>query len=457
MSDSSRRLCRQSNECESNMECFNGECRCRPDSSETSDGRCIIRVRSVPPDSQCGQMRDAPYIPSRGQTHNHVAKGHPNRPLVIRVKAETLQRCPRDGSCRLPKCFCSQSGMEIPNQLSASEVPQMVLLTFNDPITDQSIKIFKSVFDGRFRNPNGCPVKATFFVSHEWNNYDQTQWLRSRGHEIAVNSFSAENLTVASPSRWHQELNGMKEALRQFSYIRKDDIIGFRAPYLSLGGENQFAAMVRNGFRFESTMRTNGQPYWPQTLGYSVAWNCSGMGCPRKPYPSIWEIPIGSIEVVAGDQKPRSIVDIIQSKDTSESVATRLFNNFLRYYNYNRAPFVLEMDKRFLEALPEGGAVIAVEKFLEKVLNVSDVYVVSASQLIAWMETPARLTKIHNFNAWKCSNPYENYFRPCENPSTCAFTCERGESHAFRVCGSCPRAYPVLGDPLGSGHHTRIH
>ena len=92
--------------------------------------------------------------------------------------------------CRLPDCFCSRNGTEIPGGLSAAETPQMVVLTFDDAVTDRTINIYKSLFDGRYKNPNGCPIKGTFFVSHEWNNYDQTQWLYTNEHELGVNSIT---------------------------------------------------------------------------------------------------------------------------------------------------------------------------------------------------------------------------------------------------------------------------
>ena len=100
---------------------------------------------------------------------------------------ELIKDCPSDGKCALPYCFC---GTGIPGELRPEETPQMVLLTFEGPVTDRTINIFKSLFNGKFRNPNNCPIKGTFFVSHEWNNYDQVQWLFSSGHEIAVNSIT---------------------------------------------------------------------------------------------------------------------------------------------------------------------------------------------------------------------------------------------------------------------------
>ncbi|KAI1724096.1 EB module domain-containing protein [Ditylenchus destructor] len=92
--------------------------------------------------------------------------------------------------CQLPECFCSRTGLDIPGGLSAEDTPQMILLTFEGPITDRSINVFKALFNGRFQNPNGCPIGATFFVSHPFNNYDQTQWLYSQGHEIGISSFT---------------------------------------------------------------------------------------------------------------------------------------------------------------------------------------------------------------------------------------------------------------------------
>lgn len=37
-------------------------------------------------------------------------------------------------------------------------------------------------------NSNGCPVRGTFFISHEWTNYNEVEWLAAQGHELASNS-----------------------------------------------------------------------------------------------------------------------------------------------------------------------------------------------------------------------------------------------------------------------------
>lgn len=46
---------------------------------------------------------------------------------------------------------------------------------------------FNQVFDGRL-NPNGCPIRGTFFVAHEYSNYHLVQQVHHEGHEIATYS-----------------------------------------------------------------------------------------------------------------------------------------------------------------------------------------------------------------------------------------------------------------------------
>lgn len=91
--------------------------------------------------------------------------------------------------CHLPNCFCSRMGIDIPSGFASVEIPQMVLLTFDESITDRAIDLYKSLFSGDRKNPNGCAISGTFFVEHKYNNYDQTQWLYSNGHEIGVQLF----------------------------------------------------------------------------------------------------------------------------------------------------------------------------------------------------------------------------------------------------------------------------
>lgn len=79
-------------------------------------------------------------------------------------------------------------GKQVPRNLNGSEVPQMVLLTFEDVVSYENWNVLKGIFTETRKNPNGCPIGATFFVSHNNSNYQQLQKLWNDGHEIAVHS-----------------------------------------------------------------------------------------------------------------------------------------------------------------------------------------------------------------------------------------------------------------------------
>lgn len=74
--------------------------------------------------------------------------------------------------------------------LPAHQIPQIVLLTFDDAVNDINKEIYFDIFGRGRRNPNGCPITATFYVSHEWTDYSQVQNLYADGHEMASHTVS---------------------------------------------------------------------------------------------------------------------------------------------------------------------------------------------------------------------------------------------------------------------------
>ena len=69
----------------------------------------------------------------------------------------------------------------------------MIMLTFDDAVNDVNFPLYEDIFHDNNRkrlNPNGCPIRGTFFVSHEWTDYGAVQTLYSRGHEIASHSIT---------------------------------------------------------------------------------------------------------------------------------------------------------------------------------------------------------------------------------------------------------------------------
>uniref|UniRef100_A0A915HFU0 NodB homology domain-containing protein n=1 Tax=Romanomermis culicivorax TaxID=13658 RepID=A0A915HFU0_ROMCU len=172
------------------------------------------------------------------------------------------KKCPlpeNASACQLPHCFCSKNGHIPPGNIPPDDTPQLIVLTFDDPINERTFSQFRQLFHYLEKSPNslfnknGCPIKGTFFVNHEWTDYDLVEWLYVNGHEIASNSITYghqqnfkntpathASLTNKSLKRWEAEMNGQRRILSNLSHISIDQITGMRAPQLALGGDTTF-------------------------------------------------------------------------------------------------------------------------------------------------------------------------------------------------------------------------
>ena len=82
----------------------------------------------------------------------------------------------------------------------------------------------------------------------------------------------------------------------------------------------------------------------------------------------------------------------------------------------------------------------------------NDVYFVTMTQVIQWMQNPTTTNEVRNFQPWKekCSpsgNP------ACWVPNSCSLTTKElpGETLRLHTCNRCPPNYPWLNDPSGDG------
>lgn len=66
----------------------------------------------------------------------------------------------------------------------------MILLTFDGAINHNNFDHYQKIFNSDRLNPNNCPLKGTFFISHEYCNYNMVQSLAHDGHEIATETIS---------------------------------------------------------------------------------------------------------------------------------------------------------------------------------------------------------------------------------------------------------------------------
>lgn len=93
-------------------------------------------------------------------------------------------------TCTLPLCKCSD--IKIPADFNFDDTPMMIAITFNGVISSHYMKHIKKILNPIYKNPNNCPVQATFFVSDKTGNtttdYCVIQNLFNNNNEIAVGS-----------------------------------------------------------------------------------------------------------------------------------------------------------------------------------------------------------------------------------------------------------------------------
>ena len=128
----------------------------------------------------------------------------------------------------------------------------MITITFDDAINNNNIDLYAEIFNKQRRNPDGCDIKATFHVSHKYTNYTAVQSMHRLGHEIASHSIthraSEKFWSHASVSDWAREMAGARLIIEKFANITDNSVVGLRAPFLRVGGNQQFTMMEEQGF-----------------------------------------------------------------------------------------------------------------------------------------------------------------------------------------------------------------
>jgi len=146
--------------------------------------------RGTPPSRSRPTLKPSTSIVSKAAEFVDIYRFPPRRPEAIYPQPQpdkTAAKCRKD-VCLLPDCSCG--GKEIPGNIPVEQVPQIVLLTFDDSVNDLNKGLYSDLFEKGRVNPNGCPITATFYVSHEWTDYSQVQNLYADGHEMASHTVS---------------------------------------------------------------------------------------------------------------------------------------------------------------------------------------------------------------------------------------------------------------------------
>ena len=391
-----------------------------------------------------------------------------NRRQVIN-SSRALEPCTAE-NCKLPNCYCS--GVTPPGGLTPPVMPQIVMLTFDDSINSRVYTFQKDILSGKYRNANGCPMTATFFVSHEYTDYYMAQVLHSQGNDIADHSITHRTPTTwwatATEEEWHNEIGGEKTILELFGNIPAADIRGFRAPYLQTGGDREFRVLKDLGFEYESSMPTckfRDPPMFPYTLDYARTQECMIPPCPEDSYPGVWEVPLVGLTAERTGEICYSMVDSYVPTST-EDAYHYLRSNFDRHYSTNRAPYGIYMHAAWFLQHPNM-TFPALERLIGELAEMDDVWLVSVSQMLDWMRTPQTQEQAKSFAPWQCSGTPPHVCSESES-NNCHYTgnmtlcnayqgvrstepslCGADEEHYMRTCSTCPPHYPWYGNPEG--------
>lgn len=355
-------------------------------------------------------------------------------------EAERVKKCDA-AACQLPYCYCSREGTLGPLEGEGKKPPQLLVLMFDGAINLNNYPEYKSLF--RLKAKNGCMMKGTFFVQHEYSNYYMIEELYRNSHEIAILSASSvQSLQNENETIWADELRSMRRILGEYANVPEEEILGIRAPGLRPGYNEQYEALVNEGFVWDSSISTLPlqTPVWPYTLDYAVPHVCKIKSCPTKAFPGIWELPLNSHHVAeyGGGQCPY-FDQCVFTHQTSDDVFEWMKKDFMRHYEGNRAPYTMPFHTNWFTIDHQ---IEALHKFVNYTLTLDDVTYVSATEALLWMTDPSDVS----LNEIVDSCRKEPADPPCNKPNTCelSHTEENGVKtlRYMTTCQDCPDEYP---------------
>ncbi|KAH9364237.1 hypothetical protein HPB48_004501 [Haemaphysalis longicornis] len=323
-------------------------------------------------------------------------------------------------------------------------MPQFVMLTFDDAVNKVNMAFYRDLLNNpkRKNTRNGCSIAATFFVSAEYLDYEAVNQLHSWGNEIALHSISTQ---------WEREVMDERSMLTAFANVPASDVIGFRGPFLFTGGDQGFSMLHKN-LRYDSTLvhqRFRGErPVYPYTMDFGFRRTCSVAPCPEGSYPGLWVVPL-NVYFAKNEEGAFSCAmadACLPQPDTAKDTFEYLKSNFGEFYTTNRAPFPVFLHEAYLRHPQRKAGYL---KFVDWLLEKDDVYLVTATEVLRFMEDPKPLS---DYGKRACSRRNEGGANTtCPRPTTCWYknTPPGGERY-MRTCSQCPKNYPWVNNPLGN-------
>eukprot|EP00761_Pharyngomonas_kirbyi_P014363 gb/GECH01014393.1/.p1 GENE.gb/GECH01014393.1/~~gb/GECH01014393.1/.p1 ORF type:complete len:496 (+),score=106.61 gb/GECH01014393.1/:1-1488(+) len=358
--------------------------------------------------------------------------------------------------CQLPDCWCPSPST--PGGLPLDEVPQFVILSFDDAITKTEYPRAMDIIE-RTQNPSGCSGKATFFVSTEYTDFWLAQRAYAQGHEIAVHTMSHTTGKSTSKETFEKEILGARRALSLYSKIAESNIKGFRAPFLGMNSDG-FEILKQNGFKYDSSLPEQvkqgfssslEEQIWPYTMDHGIGQRCESSECSGK-YKGLWELPMW----VLHDTETGNAVASMDPQNPQFDNYELYKANFDKKHKGNKSPFGIFLHTAWLHRSDNAEKLA---KFMEYASQYDDVWFVTVSQLLQWMEDPMPLSKVRRHVDFGLCEP--RYSREDQEKEVCDGLDNTGDGKVdggltqlcqydggkmnFKTCAAeCPSEYPWL-------------
>lgn len=306
--------------------------------------------------------------------------------------------CAQGINCKLPACFCQ--GNKIPNNLQSAETPQMVFLTIDGSINLQVYRRYMQFMLNK-KNPNGCQARGTIFVSGRTSSPDMLKRIVKMGAEIAIRGLHEHH---------YESTQHLEEELRiQINDMASNNVTvaGWKTPELQSLGNEQYRILQNYGLKYDATISENipkvgTNKAWPYTLDFGHHGGCVIPECPTAKFPGLWEIPSNAILDYRKFFECTYIDGCMFNPPTTEDTENFLWDNFMDNYKSNRAPFGVQLRQAWFSHPAYTANLKGLNNFIDKLLTLKDVYLVSASDVITWIENPVKVQDITNAVPWNC-------------------------------------------------------
>ena len=351
-------------------------------------------------------------------------------------------------NCQCPDIGHAMEYFDKPN------MPQFILLTFDDALADTLYdNFYKPVMQdmGLVSKNTGCPIRGTFFLSHEFTNYVMVNEMANLGNEIALHTVTHgtrytndgkllngnEVMKHMTKQDWLNELQGNLKYINTFANISKDSIKGVRAPFLQTSGNPTYEAFMRMNLTYDSSL-SNAKPSWPYRMTFKQK-ECQVPPCPDKAF-HMWQIPLSNWLGLGKVACP--MFDSCYFGTTRKEAYKVIKDNFARFAQH-KAPFPIFLHPAMLLNNPHVRS--ALIQFLDEMTNEEDVHFITMSELIEFMEmgngkVPVQKKEFAKYMTKKCAIPIQEAI--CEGYSTCNYN---NFNDTVVMCNEkCPGELPLL-------------